>query len=47
MAVVSSSSSTATSTRTNTNVGGKTQTIDWEHFFDASGNELALPGCSS
>jgi hypothetical protein len=28
---------------TTTTVGGTTQTIDWDNFFDASGNRLPLP----
>jgi hypothetical protein len=28
---------------TTTNVGGTTQPLDWNSFFDASGNKLALP----
>src|SRR5690349_8478720 len=31
------------SAATTTNIGGKTQTLDWDSFFDASGNEKALP----
>jgi hypothetical protein len=31
------------SATTTTNVGGNTQTLDWDSFFDASGNEKTLP----
>src|SRR5262245_30558706 len=31
------------SASTTTNVGGSTQTLDWDSFFDAAGNEKALP----
>lgn len=32
-----------TDSATTTTVGGTTQTIDWDNFFDANGNETALP----
>jgi hypothetical protein len=31
------------SASTTTSVGGNTQTLDWDSFFDAAGNEKALP----
>jgi hypothetical protein len=31
------------SASTTTNVGGNTQTLDWDSFFDAAGNEKTLP----